>query len=344
MLGCADIARKTCEAIAEAPNARCVAVASRSKAKADAFAAANAPGAKSYSSYEELLADPDVQVVYVPLPTGLRKEWVLRAAACRKHVLCEKPLAKSLAEAAEMVEACERNGVQLMDNTMFMHHDRLVDMKKFIDDRAAFGAVKHVVSCFTIPFGNDEDFAKSNIRMRADTEPLGCLGDLGWYCVRLSLWAFDYEEPEQVSCHYIDKTSEGVPITVHAVMKYKGERSATFDCSFRCAMRQWGEIVGEKQTLNLDDFCITQRKTDASFVVSKSGISEKAITFPKTVVATETSSGCVQHARLVRRMSELAAGAVDGFWPAVALQTQRVVMALDASARRDGAWQAVHEA
>lgn len=340
VLGCAGIAIKVCEAIKEAKNARCIAVASRALEKAEAFAAENAPGATA-CSYDELLANPDVQVVYIPLPTGLRKEWVLKAAAAKKHVLCEKPLATNLQDAIEMVEACKSNGVQFMDDTMLMHHDRMNEMKKVIDDKEQFGAVKHVVSAFSIPFGNEEEFAGNNIRMNADTEPLGCLGDLGWYCTRVSLWAFGYEEPESVCCVYLDKTADGVPTSVHALMRYKGGRSATFDCSFKCVIRQWGEVVGEKQVLNWDDLVVTEKKTEASFSVSTASISEKAITFPKEIVSTRTVTGCVQHTQLVEKMSILASGSVDEFWPTVALQTHRVLIAFETSAKKDGAWTSV---
>ena len=82
-----------------------------------------------------------------------------------------------------------------MDITMMMHHVSLDEIKMVIGDPDAFGAVKHVFSCFTIPFGNDAEWARSNIRTNASTEPFGALGDLGWYNIRISQWAFDYEEP-----------------------------------------------------------------------------------------------------------------------------------------------------
>ena len=92
VVGCAGVAHKTCEAIAEAFNAQIVAVASRFMAKDSNFVNHHAPGAKSYDSFDDVLSDDKVHVVYIPLPTAMKKEWVLKAAAHRQHVLCENQL------------------------------------------------------------------------------------------------------------------------------------------------------------------------------------------------------------------------------------------------------------
>lgn len=339
VLGCAGIAEKTCQGIAETASARVVAVGSRALAKAEAFVQAHAPGATPYGSYEAVLEDSRVQVVYIPLPTTMKKEWVLKAAQKKKHVLCEKPLAADIKDVEAMLAACREAGVQFMDNTMFMHNERLGKMRAVLDDRDLFGEVKHVMSSFSIPFGNDPAWAAGNIRMAQALEPLGSLGDLGWYNIRLSLWAFAWEDPTEVSCVYLDTTEEGLPITLHAVMRFARGRSAAFDCSFRCALRQWAEVVGEKCTLTLDDLCVTQEHGKASFAVARGSISEKALTFPKETVKSETLVGCVQHVALIEALSALVRGGEpDPKWPAWTLQTQRILLLLHDSARQGGAW------
>lgn len=338
ILGCAGIAAKVCAALAEAGNARVVAVASRSQEKAEAFAAANAPGARAYGSYEELLDDPDVQVVYIPLPTGLRADWVVKVAEKKKHVLSEKPLAGGWPDTCRMVEACRKEGVQLMDDTMFMHHKRLEEMRHILNDQETFGKVTFVNSTFTISFGNEEDWAKGNIRMKRETEPLGCIGDLGWYCVRFALWAFDYDTPELVRCDYLDATEEGVPLHAVAMMRFSGGRTASFDCSFRHCLRQWAEVVGEKATLSLDDFVVPKTRSTSSYSVMTGAIGEKALTFPqeKTTKIVESPE---QHTNLVECLSKLVAeGKRDDFWPKVALQTNQLMVALDTSAQKKGEW------
>lgn len=344
VLGCADIARKTCVAIAEAPNASCVAVASRSKEKAEAWVNVNCPGARAYGSYDELLDDPEVQVVYLPMPTGMRAEWALKAIAKKKHILCEKPLV-SMRDCSTIIDACRKAGVQFMDNTMFMHNERLTAMRKVMDSDS-FGAVSHVVTGFTLPFGNDEDWAKGNIRMSRATEPLGCLGDLGWYCVRFSLWAYNYDLPESVSCHFLQETSEGVPLHCTGLLKFSGGRTASFDCSFKHGLRSNAEVVGKHKFLTLDDFVIPSSTSEVCFQVSGMTIADKALTFGlQSSKETVTGGGCVQHTRLIEKLaSVVGSGELDEFWPKVTLQTQLVLSALVKSARASGAWVTPREA
>jgi len=226
-----------------------------------------------------------------------------------------------------------------MDNTMFMHHDRTAAMRKVLDDVELFGKPTHVTSCFTIPFGLEDDWAKDNIRMQRSMEPLGCLGDLGWYCVRVSLWTFGYEDPEAVQCHFLEETSEGVPISCTAILKFSGGRTASFDCSFKHCVRQSMQVAGPKCTLNADDFVVPFRVDESSFTVYRESISKDATTFPREVLKAEEVKGCVQHVRLVEKLSAIAAsGETEDFWPKVAMQTQILMGALVQSVRRGGAW------
>ncbi|EXB57406.1 putative oxidoreductase [Morus notabilis] len=184
ILGCAEIARKLSRAISLSPNAALSAVASRSIDKAKAFAEANGfpPHAKIYGSYESLLDDPDIDAVYVPLPTSLHLHWAVLAAKKNKHLLLEKPVALNVSEFDVILEAVESSGVQLMDGTMWMHHPRTLTMKDFLSDADHFGQLKTVHSCFSS--AADPAFLKNDIRVKPDLDGLGALGDLGWYCIR----------------------------------------------------------------------------------------------------------------------------------------------------------------
>lgn len=146
ILGCAEIARKLSRAITLAPNATLYAVGSRSIDKATGFAQANnfPPSAKIYGSYDAVLDDPDVDAVYLPLPTSLHIQWAVLAAQKKKHILLEKPVALNVAEFDKIVEACESNGVQLMDGTMWMHHPRTAKMWEFLSDTHRFGQLRNV--------------------------------------------------------------------------------------------------------------------------------------------------------------------------------------------------------
>ena len=118
-----------------------------------------------------MIASSDVDAVYIPLPTGLRKEWVLRAAAAGKHVLCEKPCGLSLADVREMTDACQKNRVQFMDGVMFMHNPRLRRLREVLDDGKTIGPIRRIMSVFT--FAGGETFFDANIRVHAALEPTG---------------------------------------------------------------------------------------------------------------------------------------------------------------------------
>ena len=192
ILSTAGIAQKNWAAIRNSGNTTIVAVASRSEEKAQAFidecqgqvAFPEAP--RAIGSYEQLLAADDVDAVYVPLPTGVRKEWVIRAAQAGKHVMCEKPCGIHGDDVAEMIEACNKACVQFMDGVMFMHSARLDAVRAALDDGVSVGKITRIASQFS--FCAPEEFREGNIRVHSGLEPAGCLGDLGWYTIRMTLW------------------------------------------------------------------------------------------------------------------------------------------------------------
>src|SRR5258706_4038778 len=139
-LSTAGIGKKNWKAILNSGNCVISAVASRDVQKSREFIR-ECQDKNSFdilpdalSSYEELITSPDVDAVYIPLPTGLRKEWVLRAAAAGKHVICEKPCAGRRAELDEMGGECAQNKVQVMDGVMFMHSPRLTKSRGSFND------------------------------------------------------------------------------------------------------------------------------------------------------------------------------------------------------------------
>src|SRR5436309_3205286 len=155
ILGTANIARKNWKAIRNAGNAALVAVASRDAARARQFiaecqGAAPQPAAPAAcGSYEELIGRTDVDAVYVPLPTGIRTEWIVRAAKAGKHILCEKPCGASSADVRAMLDACRKSKVQFMDGVMFMHSQRLALMRQVLDDRQSVGNILRIASQFS---------------------------------------------------------------------------------------------------------------------------------------------------------------------------------------------------
>ncbi len=118
-------------AMRKARNATASAISSPNGRAAEVAARFGIPAA--YSSHEELLADPAIEAVYLPFPNGLHAEWIIAAAEAGKDILCEKPLVGSLEDYARVVEACERNGVSLMEAFMYRFHPQHQKVREFID-------------------------------------------------------------------------------------------------------------------------------------------------------------------------------------------------------------------
>ena len=143
-------------AIQRSANGRVLAIASRELERANR-AALEFEIQRAYGAYQQLIDDPDVDAVYIPLPNHLHREWTIRAAAAGKHVLCEKPLALSAAEAAEMIDACDRHGVLLMEAFMYRFHPRSIRVKKLVDG-GAIGPIQLVRSAFAFLHRDPTDY------------------------------------------------------------------------------------------------------------------------------------------------------------------------------------------
>ena len=333
ILSTAGIARKNWQAIRNSGNGSVVAVASRDINSARKFisecqaTAPFDPPPRPIGGYEELIASPDVDAVYVPLPTGLRKEWLLRAAAAGKHVLSEKPCATSAADLREVVSACRENNVQFMDGVMFMHSSRMASMRSTLDDGSTVGRLRRVSSAFS--FRANPEFFSNNIRAHSTLEPFGCLGDLGWYCIRLSLWAAAWRLPRTVTGRLIGQVGrvdspDPVPAEFSGELFFDDGLSAGFYCSFVSELHQWAHLDGEKGGLALDDFVGLRAGEELSYTANG-----RRITIPEHAMHHPTA----QETRMVRAFADLALGGKpSAFWPDIALKTQQVMDACHRSA------------
>ncbi|NLT70997.1 MAG: Gfo/Idh/MocA family oxidoreductase [Verrucomicrobiaceae bacterium] len=346
ILGAAAIARKNWQAIRHSGNGRLVAVASRNADRAAAFIAEcqaqipHHPAPRAITGYEEMIAAEDIDALYIPLPTGLRKEYLLAAAAAGKHVLCEKPCGVDANEVREVVEACAEAGVQFMDGVMFMHSDRLTALRRELDAGEAIGELKRIVSQFS--FLAPESFFTENIRGQAGLEPLGSLGDLGWYCIRMALWTMRYAMPLSVRAHMLREIS--VPVSLSAEMDFPGGVTAGFYCSFEAHHQQWVNLSGTEGQISMRDFVLPQYAPEVGFEIERSRMEPDLCHFhmerySRRVAVPEYSDGhpTAQETKMFRRFGELAlSGRPDPHWPDIALKTQLVLDACLRSARSDG--------
>jgi predicted dehydrogenase len=332
ILSTAGIARKNWRAIRDSGNSVVAAVASRDAARSRQFiddcqreSPADATPA-ALGSYEALIDSKEVDAVYIPLPTGLRKEWVLRAAAAGKHVLCEKPCGVSLADVREMTDACQKNRVQFMDGVMFMHNPRQRRLRELLDDGKTVGPIKRIMSGFT--FAGGESFFDSNIRLHAAMEPTGCLGDIGWYCVRFALWAMNWQLPGEVTGRILSArgsrlSPSATPADFSGELIFADGPSMGFYCSFRAQFQNWAHVGGEKGWLRLSDFAHPSSVHEPPIEVNG------AVELVKICdCASQHSDSRVpaQDSRMFRNFAnQVATGKLNPDWPMWALKTQQVI-------------------
>ena len=229
VLGTANIGRAAViPAIQSSSNGEVAAVASRDKQKGIEFAArAGIP--KSYSSYEALLDDPDIDAVYIPLPNSLHGEWTINAARAGKHILCEKPLALSAVQCLEMDAAARECGVLLMEAFMYRFHPRTEKAIELVR-AGALGPLQVIQSSFTFRLTRPD-----NIRWQADLGG-GALMDVGSYCVNVSR-TLAGQEPvaAQATARW---AASGVDEQLTGGLRFADGLMAQFDCALTMARRE----------------------------------------------------------------------------------------------------------
>jgi xylose dehydrogenase (NAD/NADP) len=252
VLGYARIARESLiPALGRASNSEFRALGSRDPAKLAACAQAH-PGVRMHGSYEEVLRDPEVDAVYIPLPNSLHKEWTLRAAEQGKHVLCEKPLALNAAEGREMAAACAARGVLLMEAFMYRYTARtrlVLDILR----RGELGKIRFVHSSFRFLLANP-----ASIKLQPALGG-GSLYDVGVYPINFTGLVADtvagrtaVSRPEVVAAT-CGRTPEGIDDIFSAVVRYPGGLIASLHSGFNAHRRVAAEIVGTEGLLEIPD-------------------------------------------------------------------------------------------
>jgi predicted dehydrogenase len=236
VLSTADIARtKVIAGMRRGKRSEVVAIASRDAGLARRVATEQGIP-RSHGSYAALLADPDVDAVYIPLPNHLHPEWALAAARAGKHVLCEKPLALTAAAAQEMVDACEAAGVLLMEAFMYRLHPSWQRVRQLVSD-GTIGRLRAIDTWFS--YANDDP---SNIRNQLEAGG-GALYDIGCYAINLSRMLFA-SEPTHVAGVVQRDQIMGIDVLTAAILDFPDGGIATFGCSIRTEPDQRVSIYG----------------------------------------------------------------------------------------------------
>ena len=273
VLGAASIAGSAVlPAIAAAGNGRLVAVSSRSAERARQMVAPY-PEARASESYEALLADPEVDAVYIPLVNSLHKEWSLRAFAAGKHVLCEKPIAMNAEEAEAMAEAADAAGLLLMEGFMYRFHP---DVKEFI---ANLNAPTYVHATFGFRLGSNENF-----RMHASLGG-GALLDVGCYAANVTR-AIMGEPVDVVAQGTFDG---GVDITVSALLAFADGRSATVWVSMDSPSEQQLAVVTQQDVHRMESPFVRPRRPHDSYRLMVESFDDSALHGRPVALAPEDS-------------------------------------------------------
>ena len=242
LVSTADINRKVIPGARESGKVDLVAVASRNQERADDYAREwEIP--RAYASYEALLADPDVEAVYISLPNTLHAEWSIKALDAGKHVLCEKPFSRHQEEVDASFDAAERNGRQLSEAFMYRHNPQTAKLVELVRD-GAIGELRLIRSAFSYGLYDAE-----NIRLRTDVEG-GALMDVGCYNVSGSRLLGG--EPERVWGEAWYGPS-GTDWVFAGTMRFAGDVLAAFDCGTALPNRDELEAIGSEGSLFLDD-------------------------------------------------------------------------------------------
>jgi xylose dehydrogenase (NAD/NADP) len=243
VLGCARITRRgLIPGLNESRSSVLEALASRNEATAREWAAEfGVP--KAYGSYEAVIADPEIDAIYIPLPNELHREWVCAAADAGKHILCEKPLALDLPEARAMVDYCRERNVVLREAFMWRHQPRTAELLRRVAD-GAIGQLRlvRVAFSFVIDMGDWRlDHARGG----------GALWDVGCYGVNAAR-LFAGSEPESIAAvgHF---GPTGVDLSLGIALKFPTDVIGLIDCSFEQPFRCSFELVGSTGRIEVPD-------------------------------------------------------------------------------------------
>jgi predicted dehydrogenase len=220
-----------------------VAVASRDPGRAAEYAREKGL-ARAHGSYEDLLADPEVDAIYNSLPNSLHVPWSIRALEAGKHVLCEKPMSRHPADVERAFDVAEREGLVLAEAFMWRHHPQLARARELIAG-GAIGNLLLLRAVFSYPTPD-----ASNVRMQRALDG-GSLMDVGCYCIS-GCRALAGAEPERVYGEQV-LGGDGIDVGFAATLRFPGDVLATLDCGMSFAERDELEAVGTEGSLFLDD-------------------------------------------------------------------------------------------
>lgn len=315
VLSTARIAEKMIPTIKATKHNNVLAVASRDLTRGRAFAdRLEVPVA--YGKYDELLRDPNIQAVYIPLLNHEHMPWTIKALQAGKHVLVEKPFALNAVEAQQMVGAAIEKSLVLMENFMYRHHLRFEKSIELVK-KGELGKVRFIHNSFSFPLENPDDF-----RLVPNMGG-GALYDLGCYCVNFQRLVLGREPVSvQARCH---AGGSGVDLQMIATLDYGEQIYGNFEVAFNASRQQFARLVGSDATMTLDSPFNSGEKSTS--IMIERGDDHKKINFR----GENTYQNLIEHFYQVVIRKEMP------LYPlADAVKTMAVIDALFQSAVDDG--------
>jgi predicted dehydrogenase len=258
ILGAARINQQLMPAIVEAENSELVAIASRRPGAATETLAKYAPQQKDvkiYDNPESLLADDTIQVVYIPLANNEHAQWVLRAIEQGKHVLCEKPMALTVADIDAIEKAAKKHNVTVMEGFMYRFHPQHARVKEIIDS-GLIGEVRSVRSCFSYLMQPARQYRIADSIENGS----GAMWDIGCYAIHAARLPFYDETPVAISA-MAKHIESGADISCNGIIDFGDGKYAHFDFGFEHARRAEYEIIGTKGGLKCHNVWAKQTET-----------------------------------------------------------------------------------
>jgi D-xylose 1-dehydrogenase (NADP+, D-xylono-1,5-lactone-forming) len=260
VLSTADINEKVLNGARASHRVEIAAVASRDRDRAGGYASARGIG-RAHGSYDALLADPELEAIYISLPNSLHVEWSVRALDAGKHVLCEKPLDRREAEVERAFDAADRAGLRLAEAFMWRHNPQTAKLQELVGS-GAIGEIRQIRAAFSYTLTDEQ-----NVRLRADLDG-GALMDVGCYCVSGARLLAG--EPDAVFGVQVTGPS-GVDVRFAGVLRFPDHVIAQFHCGFDLPVESRLEPIGSRGSIVLRD---PWHALEPGLEVRRDGVSE----------------------------------------------------------------------
>ena len=328
LLSTARINERLIPAIRASGRSELLAVASRSKERAQAYAKQwNIP--HTYGTYEQMLADPAINVIYLSLPNHLHAEWAIKCAEAGKHVLCEKPITITTEEVTRMAQAAEKNGVIIQEAAMTRFHPQTQYLRELVAKRV-IGDIRLIRGVFAFTLENPAD-------IRLDTNMGGgSLWDLGSYCVSFARTVLQ-TEPIEVSAYQVSGDT-GVDMSFSAQMQFPTGTLVQFFSSFQSFAHIEADFLGTEGRIYADIPWANHIGASANVQVTRSGNAEETSTFSDSMEGYMTDTKTYENMNAYQcEIDSMVESVLNGTEPVISLadswKNVATIVALHESAR-----------